>query len=241
MLELTQKVNAAIENEKFTVPMRVAVMGCVVNGPGEAREADVGIASGNGLGFIIRQGEVVAKVPERRARRRAAHRGSGGRRREGRGRRGRRLVYAGLRRAGSTAGHAGADSSAMKRSRGSALVIGPLVLGAVACLRRPCRPPRAGAGHDLRGLPAPTTSGIWTSRGCRRTRRARSGSGPARRGLDRPAPRLRAALLRDPVRRGRRRAPRCDAAISTMRARATPDRTRSGPAPRSRAGRTAMR
>ena len=64
VLELTQKVNAAIESEKFTVPMRVAVMGCVVNGPGEAREADVGIASGAGLGFIIRQGEVVAKVPE---------------------------------------------------------------------------------------------------------------------------------------------------------------------------------
>jgi len=40
------------------------VMGCVVNGPGEAREADVGIASGNGLGFVIRQGEVVAKVSE---------------------------------------------------------------------------------------------------------------------------------------------------------------------------------
>ncbi len=64
VLELTQKVNAAIEREAFTVPMRVAVMGCVVNGPGEAREADVGIASGNGLGFIIRQGEVVSKVPE---------------------------------------------------------------------------------------------------------------------------------------------------------------------------------
>jgi (E)-4-hydroxy-3-methylbut-2-enyl-diphosphate synthase len=64
VLELTRKVNDAIENEKFRVPMRVAVMGCVVNGPGEAREADVGIASGNGLGFIIRQGEVVAKVPE---------------------------------------------------------------------------------------------------------------------------------------------------------------------------------
>jgi (E)-4-hydroxy-3-methylbut-2-enyl-diphosphate synthase len=64
VLELTQKVNAAIEHVRFTVPMRVAVMGCVVNGPGEAREADVGIASGNGLGFIIRQGEVVAKVPE---------------------------------------------------------------------------------------------------------------------------------------------------------------------------------
>ncbi len=64
VLELTRKVTAALEREKFTVPMRVAVMGCVVNGPGEAREADVGIASGNGLGFIIVKGEVVAKVPE---------------------------------------------------------------------------------------------------------------------------------------------------------------------------------
>jgi (E)-4-hydroxy-3-methylbut-2-enyl-diphosphate synthase len=64
VLELTRKVQGAIEAEKFTVPMRVAVMGCVVNGPGEAREADVGIASGNGLGFIIVKGEVVAKVPE---------------------------------------------------------------------------------------------------------------------------------------------------------------------------------
>ena len=64
VLELTRKVQSAIEAEKFTVPMRVAVMGCVVNGPGEAREADVGIASGNGLGFIIVKGEVVAKVPE---------------------------------------------------------------------------------------------------------------------------------------------------------------------------------
>jgi len=64
VLELTRKVNEAIEGERFTVPMRVAVMGCVVNGPGEAREADVGIAAGNGLGFIVRQGEVVAKVSE---------------------------------------------------------------------------------------------------------------------------------------------------------------------------------
>jgi (E)-4-hydroxy-3-methylbut-2-enyl-diphosphate synthase len=64
VLELTRKVNEAIERERFTVPMRVAVMGCVVNGPGEAREADVGIAAGNGLGFIVRQGEVVAKVSE---------------------------------------------------------------------------------------------------------------------------------------------------------------------------------
>jgi (E)-4-hydroxy-3-methylbut-2-enyl-diphosphate synthase len=64
VLELTQRVNAALERERLTVPLRVAVMGCVVNGPGEAREADVGIASGNGLGFIIVKGEVVAKVPE---------------------------------------------------------------------------------------------------------------------------------------------------------------------------------
>jgi (E)-4-hydroxy-3-methylbut-2-enyl-diphosphate synthase len=65
VLALTKRVHDAIERERFSVPMRVAVMGCVVNGPGEAREADVGIASGNGLGFIIRRGEVVAKVPER--------------------------------------------------------------------------------------------------------------------------------------------------------------------------------
>ena len=65
VLQLTRDVQAAIDKEKFVVPMRVAVMGCVVNGPGEAREADVGIASGNGLGFIIVGGEVVAKVPER--------------------------------------------------------------------------------------------------------------------------------------------------------------------------------
>jgi (E)-4-hydroxy-3-methylbut-2-enyl-diphosphate synthase len=64
LLALTKQVNAAIEREKFPVPMRVAVMGCVVNGPGEAREADVGIASGAGLGFIVVKGEVVAKVPE---------------------------------------------------------------------------------------------------------------------------------------------------------------------------------
>lgn len=45
-------------------PLKVAVMGCVVNGPGEAREADVGIAGGKGVGLIFRKGEVVRKVPE---------------------------------------------------------------------------------------------------------------------------------------------------------------------------------
>ncbi|MDO4607283.1 MAG: flavodoxin-dependent (E)-4-hydroxy-3-methylbut-2-enyl-diphosphate synthase [Bowdeniella nasicola] len=47
-----------------TVPLRVAVMGCVVNGPGEAREADLGVASGNGKGQIFIKGEVIATVPE---------------------------------------------------------------------------------------------------------------------------------------------------------------------------------
>ncbi len=48
------------------VPLRVAVMGCVVNGPGEAREADLGVASGNGKGQIFVKGEVVKTVPEHR-------------------------------------------------------------------------------------------------------------------------------------------------------------------------------
>ena len=50
--------------EKMTVPLRVAVMGCVVNGPGEAREADLGVASGNGKGQIFVKGEVIKTVPE---------------------------------------------------------------------------------------------------------------------------------------------------------------------------------
>ena len=50
--------------EQMTVPLRVAVMGCVVNGPGEAREADLGVASGNGKGQIFVKGEVIKTVPE---------------------------------------------------------------------------------------------------------------------------------------------------------------------------------
>lgn len=46
-------------------PLRVAIMGCGVNGPGEAREADIGLASGNGVGLIFRKGQVLRKVPER--------------------------------------------------------------------------------------------------------------------------------------------------------------------------------
>jgi len=50
--------------EGMTVPLRVAVMGCVVNGPGEAREADLGVAAGNGKGQIFLHGEVIKTVPE---------------------------------------------------------------------------------------------------------------------------------------------------------------------------------
>ncbi|MGH3744938.1 MAG: flavodoxin-dependent (E)-4-hydroxy-3-methylbut-2-enyl-diphosphate synthase [Mycobacteriales bacterium] len=61
---LADKVSAGLEG--LDVPLRVAVMGCVVNGPGEAREADLGVASGNGKGQIFVRGEVVETVPEDR-------------------------------------------------------------------------------------------------------------------------------------------------------------------------------
>lgn len=49
---------------KIEKPIKVAVMGCAVNGPGEAREADIGIAGGNGVGLIFKKGEILRKVPE---------------------------------------------------------------------------------------------------------------------------------------------------------------------------------
>jgi len=49
-----------------TTPIKVAIMGCVVNGPGEAREADVGIAGGDGVGILFKKGEVVKKFPQNR-------------------------------------------------------------------------------------------------------------------------------------------------------------------------------
>jgi (E)-4-hydroxy-3-methylbut-2-enyl-diphosphate synthase len=66
VLGLTKQVNEAIEREGLKVPIRVAVMGCVVNGPGEAREADLGIAAGKGQGFLVVKGEVIDKIPEGR-------------------------------------------------------------------------------------------------------------------------------------------------------------------------------
>ncbi len=60
--KLADEVTAGLAG--MSVPLRVAVMGCVVNGPGEAREADLGVASGNGKGQIFVRGEVVRTVPE---------------------------------------------------------------------------------------------------------------------------------------------------------------------------------
>ncbi|HEU0190057.1 MAG TPA: flavodoxin-dependent (E)-4-hydroxy-3-methylbut-2-enyl-diphosphate synthase [Mycobacterium sp.] len=60
--KLANEVTAGLEG--LDVPLRVAVMGCVVNGPGEAREADLGVASGNGKGQIFVRGKVIKTVPE---------------------------------------------------------------------------------------------------------------------------------------------------------------------------------
>ena len=55
-----------VENmvQEFPLDIKVAVMGCVVNGPGEAKEADIGIAGGKGEGLLIKKGEIIRKVPE---------------------------------------------------------------------------------------------------------------------------------------------------------------------------------
>lgn len=62
LIGLANEVEAALENcEK---PIKVAVMGCIVNGPGEAREADIGVAGGDGCGMLFKKGEILRKVPE---------------------------------------------------------------------------------------------------------------------------------------------------------------------------------
>ncbi|AWV49065.1 4-hydroxy-3-methylbut-2-en-1-yl diphosphatesynthase [Mycobacterium leprae Kyoto-2] len=60
--KLANEVSAGLDG--LEVPLRIAVMGCVVNGPGEARDADLGVASGNGKGQIFVKGEVIKTVPE---------------------------------------------------------------------------------------------------------------------------------------------------------------------------------
>ncbi len=62
LIGLASKVEALVED--YPLDIKVAVMGCAVNGPGEAREADLGIAGGRGEGLLIKKGEIIRKVPE---------------------------------------------------------------------------------------------------------------------------------------------------------------------------------
>ena len=65
LVGLAEQVNALVSQPPYSrLDMKVACMGCIVNGPGEAREAELGICGGKGEGLIIRKGEVIAKVPE---------------------------------------------------------------------------------------------------------------------------------------------------------------------------------
>ena len=62
LISLANQVEQMVQN--YNLNIKVAVMGCVVNGPGEAKEADIGIAGGEGEGLLIRKGEIIRKVPE---------------------------------------------------------------------------------------------------------------------------------------------------------------------------------
>ncbi|MDZ7642246.1 MAG: flavodoxin-dependent (E)-4-hydroxy-3-methylbut-2-enyl-diphosphate synthase [Desulfurivibrio sp.] len=62
LFRLAEEVEKHIQ--KIATPLKIAVMGCVVNGPGEAREADIGVAGGHGVGIIFKKGEIFKKVPE---------------------------------------------------------------------------------------------------------------------------------------------------------------------------------
>ena len=64
LFEIAEQVEKALMTR--TAPIKIAIMGCVVNGPGEAREADVGIAGGEGVGILFKKGRVVKKVPQER-------------------------------------------------------------------------------------------------------------------------------------------------------------------------------
>ena len=62
LIEIAEEVERRLHN--LPMHLSIAVMGCVVNGPGEAREADLGIAGGKGQGLLFSKGEVVRKVPQ---------------------------------------------------------------------------------------------------------------------------------------------------------------------------------
>ena len=62
LIGLANQVETMVQD--IPLDIKVAVMGCVVNGPGEAKEADIGIAGGKGTGLLIKKGEIVRKMPE---------------------------------------------------------------------------------------------------------------------------------------------------------------------------------
>ncbi len=64
LFDIAEKIEKALL--KFKVPVKIAIMGCVVNGPGEAKEADIGIAGGDGMGILFKKGKLVRKVPQDR-------------------------------------------------------------------------------------------------------------------------------------------------------------------------------
>ena len=64
LIGLAQKVQDLIDESGIDKNLKIVVMGCVVNGPGEARDADLGIAGGKGEGLIFKKGEIIKKVPE---------------------------------------------------------------------------------------------------------------------------------------------------------------------------------
>ena len=63
LISLADKVEELVED--FDLNIKVAVMGCVVNGPGEAKEADIGIAGGKGEGLLIKKGQIIKRLPEK--------------------------------------------------------------------------------------------------------------------------------------------------------------------------------
>jgi (E)-4-hydroxy-3-methylbut-2-enyl-diphosphate synthase len=64
LFRIVEEVESALLREEE--PYKIAIMGCVVNGPGEAREADVGVAGGDGKGVLFRKGKVIRSIPQDR-------------------------------------------------------------------------------------------------------------------------------------------------------------------------------
>ena len=62
LISLANQVEQLVQS--YPLNIKVAVMGCIVNGPGEGREADLGIAGGKGEGLLMRHGEIIRKIPE---------------------------------------------------------------------------------------------------------------------------------------------------------------------------------